>query len=182
MPPIPFRTGIAYDVHRFDPGRPLVLGGVTIPEGPGLAGHSDADCLTHAAADAILGALALPDIGHRFPPGDPACKDIDSQKILSFAVSEASARGYAVGNIDLMVLAEKPKLAPHLPAVRARLARTLGVETGQVGVQATTNEGMGFIGRGEGIAAMATVLLLRGSDEDLRDSPAKPGEELRSRH
>jgi len=162
MNPLPFRTGIAYDVHRFDTaGRPLVLGGTTIPDSPGLSGHSDADCLTHAAADAILGALALPDIGHRFPPGDPSCKNIDSQKILAFASGEAHAKGYAVGNLDIMIIAEKPKLAPWIPLMRERLAETLEVEADQVGIQATTNEKMGFVGRGEGIAAMATVLLLR---------------------
>ncbi len=160
MKPLPFRTGIAYDVHRFDPDRPLVLGGVTIPDAPGLAGHSDADCLTHAAADAILGALALPDIGHRFPPGDPACKDIDSQKILAFAVDEARSNGYSIGNLDVMVLAEKPRISPWIPSMRKKLAKTLEVEIDQVGIQATTNETMGFIGRGEGIAAMATVLLM----------------------
>jgi len=160
-PPLPFRTGIAYDVHRFDESRPLVLGGVTIPDAPGLAGHSDADCLTHAAADAILGALALPDIGHQFPPGDPACKDIDSQKILAFADKEARTQGYALGNLDLMILAEKPKIAPWIPAMRERMAKTLGVDVDQVGIQATTNETMGFVGRREGIAAMATVLLMR---------------------
>lgn len=157
----PFRSGIAYDVHRFDDSRPLILGGVTIPDAPGLAGHSDADCLSHAAADAILGALAQPDIGHRFPPGDPSCKDINSQKILAFAAAEATAKGYGIGNMDIMIVAEKPKVSPWIPAMKECLAKTLGLSTEQIGIKATTNEAMGFVGRGEGIAAMATVLLFQ---------------------
>ena len=157
----PFRTGIAYDVHRFDPERPLVLGGITIPDSPGLAGHSDADCLTHAASDAILGALALPDIGFHFPPGDPACLNIDSQKILAFTVTQAQEKGFKIGNLDIMVIAEHPKIVPWIEKMRQRLALTLQVTVEQVGIKATTNEGLGSIGRGEGIAAMATVLLWR---------------------
>ncbi len=158
----PFRTGLAYDVHRFAPGRPLVLGGITIPDSTGLEGHSDADCLTHAASDAILGALGLPDIGFHFPPGDPACRNIDSQKILAFAAEKAAGLNFLIGNIDIMVIAEKPKIAPWIEAMRHRMARTLNVDPCQIGIKATTNEGLGAIGRSEGIAAMATVLLFRG--------------------
>ncbi|MGE9290278.1 MAG: 2-C-methyl-D-erythritol 2,4-cyclodiphosphate synthase [Puniceicoccales bacterium] len=157
----PFRTGLAYDVHRFAPERPLVLGGVTIPDAPGLDGHSDADCLTHAASDAILGALGLPDIGFHFPPGDPSCLNIDSQKILAFAAGKASEKGYQIGNLDVMLIAEKPKISRWTGAMRERLATTLGIDPDQIGIKATTNEGLGSIGRGEGIAAMATVLLYR---------------------
>ncbi|MEM0964634.1 MAG: 2-C-methyl-D-erythritol 2,4-cyclodiphosphate synthase [Verrucomicrobiota bacterium] len=161
MKPLPFRTGIAYDVHRFHPDRPLILGGIKIPDTPGLEGHSDADCLTHAAADAIFGALALPDIGKHFPPGDPAYLNIDSQKILAFAKEAAGQQGYVLGNLDVMVVAEQPKIGPWIDAMRTRLAETLGATVDQVGIQATTNEGLGSIGRGEGIAAMATVLLIQ---------------------
>lgn len=157
----PFRTGIGYDAHAFDPTRKLVLGGVRIPHAAGLAGHSDADCLTHALADALLGALALPDIGHHFPPGDPACEGINSQEILRFAALQAETAGYAIGNVDGMILAEEPKLQSFLPAMRERIAQTLAIETGQVGLQVTTNEKMGFIGRAEGIAALTNVLLYR---------------------
>jgi len=159
MTALPFRTGIAYDVHRFDSNRPLVLGGVTIPDGPGLAGHSDADCLTHAAADAILGALALPDIGHHFPPGDPSCANIDSQRILAYALEQADGLGYGVANLDVMIIAETPKLAPWIDPMRTRLAQTLSLTPDRIGIKATTNEGLGSIGRGEGIAALASVLL-----------------------
>ena len=161
MPP-PFRIGQGYDIHRFAAGRPLVLGGVTIPEAPlGLDGHSDADCVSHALADAILAALALPDIGHFFPNTDPRWQGVDSQVILGQAVAEASARGWAIGNVTLSIIAEKPRLAAHVPAMQAALARTLGVNADAVGVQITTNEGLGSLGRGEGIAALAACLLYR---------------------
>lgn len=162
MSSVPFRTGFAYDVHRFNADRPLVLGGITIPDAPGLEGHSDADCLTHAVSDAILGALALPDIGFHFPPGDPGCLNIDSQKILSFAAEKAKEKGYLIGNLDVMIVAEKPKISPWTEAMRNKLSDTLGIDVDQIGIKATTNETMGSIGRGEGIAAMATVLLFRG--------------------
>tara|TARA_R100000027_G_scaffold54802_3_gene43896 strand:+ start:7892 stop:8380 length:489 start_codon:yes stop_codon:yes gene_type:complete len=161
MTPVPFRTGIAYDVHRFNPDRPLVLGGVTIPDAPGLEGHSDADCLTHAISDAILGALAQPDIGFHFPPGDPSCLNIDSQKILKFAADLASENEYKIGNVDVMIIAEKPKISPWTEAMRIRIAETLSVNPDQIGIKATTNEKLGSIGRGEGISAMASVLLYR---------------------
>lgn len=153
------RIGHGYDIHRLVRGRRLVLGGIEVPSEVGLEGHSDADCLTHALADAVLGACGLPDIGHYFPPGDPACAGIDSQEILARAVAEVGERGWRIGNADLTLVAEQPRIAPHAGAMRARLAETLGVSTDAVGIKATTNEGLGAIGRGEGIAALAVVLL-----------------------
>lgn len=158
---LPFRIGLGYDIHRFAPGRRLVLGGVEIPHDQGLDGHSDADCLTHALADAVLGALGLADIGHFFPNTDPACKDMDSQDILRRAVAEAKQRGYRVGNVDIALIAEEPKIAPHLDTMKATLAASLGVSPAEVGLKATTNEGIGDLGRHAGIAAHATCLLLR---------------------
>jgi len=150
-------TGIGYDVHRFKEGRPLVLGGVTIPHHLGLDGHSDADVLCHAIADAVLGALGEPDIGYFFPPGDPACKDISSLKILEKARDLVLSAGRAIVNIDATLIAEAPKILPHRDAMRSNLAAALGISPARVGIKATTNEGMGFIGRGEGIAAMAVA-------------------------
>lgn len=157
----PFRIGLGYDIHRFAEGRPLVLGGVSIPGETGLDGHSDADCLTHALADAILGALGLPDIGHFFPNDDPTIKGIDSQEILRKAVDEAHRRGYHPGNVDLAIIAEKPKLAPHLDAMKAALSRSLRIPTDCIGLKATTNEKIGDLGRALGIAAHATCLLIK---------------------
>ncbi|MGF1453657.1 MAG: 2-C-methyl-D-erythritol 2,4-cyclodiphosphate synthase [Opitutales bacterium] len=155
------RIGIGYDIHRFAEGRSLVLGGVEIPHARGLEGHSDADCLTHALADAILGALGLPDIGHFFPNNDPEIEGIDSQKILQRATEEAHQLGYRVGNADLAIIAEEPKLAPHLDAMKQVLARSMRIDVSEVGLKATTNEGIGDLGRGMGIAAHAVVLLHR---------------------
>ena len=155
----PFRIGYGYDIHRLVEGRKCVLGGVEIPHTCGLDGHSDADCLTHALADAVLGALALPDIGHFFPPSDPRYTNMDSQAILKKAVDEAAARGYAVSNVDVAVIAEEPKLAPHVPKMREILAATMGVSPEDVGIQATTNEKVGELGRAVGIAAHAVCLL-----------------------
>ena len=154
------RVGLGYDIHRFAPGRRLVLGGVEIPCEVGLDGHSDADCLTHALADAVLGALALPDIGHFFPNDDPTIEGIDSQEILRRAVAEAHKRGYHVGNVDVAVIAEKPKIARHIPAMKAVLAASLGVTSQDVGIKATTNERIGDLGRAMGIAAHAVALLV----------------------
>ena len=131
-----------------------------MPDRPGLDGHSDADVVTHALADAILGALALPDIGHFFPNTDASIAGIDSQKILARAVEEAHRKGLRVGNVDLSIIAERPKIGPHLDAMKARLAETLGVTAGDVGIKATTNEKIGALGRGDGIAAHAVVLLV----------------------
>lgn len=158
---LPFRVGLGYDIHRFKEGRALVLGGVQIPHNKGLDGHSDADCLTHALADAVLGALGLADIGHFFPNDDPTCKGIDSQEILARAVAEARSRGYRVGNVDIALIAEEPKIAPHLSAMKTRLAQTLGVGVTEVGLKATTNEKIGDLGRSAGIAAHAVCMLVR---------------------
>lgn len=155
------RIGHGYDIHRLIRGRPLVLGGVHIPHTHGLEGHSDADCLTHALADALLGALALPDIGHAFPPGDPRFKDMDSQEILAYAAAQARAQGYEIGNVDATLIAEAPRIAPYAQAMRETLAKTLGISTNQVGLKATTNERLGAIGSGEGICAHAVCLLFQ---------------------
>ncbi len=154
------RVGYGYDVHRLEAGRRLVLGGVDIPNEMGLLGHSDADALLHAITDAIIGALALGDIGSHFPDTDPSNKDLDSRIFLRRAVELASDRGYAVGNIDSMVVAERPKLRSHIDGMRAVIASDTGIGEDRVSVKATTSERMGFVGRGEGMAAMATVLLV----------------------
>ena len=159
--PSPVRVGLGYDIHRLVLGRKLILGGIEIPSEMGLDGHSDADALTHALADAVLGALALPDIGHFFPNTDPHCLGMDSQEILRRSVAEAKTRGYKIGNVDIAVIAEKPKLAPHIPKMKERLAATLGVTVEDVGLKATTNEGCDTIGAGKAIAAHAVVLLVR---------------------
>jgi len=150
-------TGIGYDVHRFAEGRPLVLGGVTIPHSHGLEGHSDADVLCHAIADAVLGAMGEPDIGQFFPPGDPACKDISSLKILEKCRALLKERNFVLVNVDATLIAEAPKVLPHRDAMRANLGAALGIPPERVGVKATTNECLGFVGRREGIAAMAVA-------------------------
>lgn len=160
-PPVPFRIGHGYDVHRTVAGRRLVLGGVEIPSPTGLDGHSDADCLAHALADAILGAMALPDIGHFFPPGLEETRGMDSMLIVARAVAEARRLGWVVGNADCSLIAEKPRIGPHVPAMRERLAAVLGVTPDCVGIKATTHEKVGALGRAEGIAAHAVVLLAR---------------------
>ncbi|CEP66684.1 2-C-methyl-D-erythritol 2,4-cyclodiphosphate synthase [Moorella glycerini] len=158
------RTGCGFDVHRLVPGRRLVLGGVEIPYSLGLAGHSDADVLLHALADALLGAAALGDIGRHFPPGDPRYKDADSLVLLQEVYRMVRQAGYRLGNADTIIIAEQPKLAPFIDSMRERIARALEVHKGQISIKATTTEGLGFTGRGEGIAAQASVLLLD-SDE-----------------
>lgn len=150
-------TGIGYDVHRFAENRPLVLGGVTIPHTHGLEGHSDADVLCHAIADAVLGAMGQPDIGFFFPPGDPACKDIVSLKILEKCRELAAEAGLVIVNVDSTLIAEAPKVLPHREAMRRNIGEALGIPPERVGVKATTNETMGFVGRREGIAAMAVA-------------------------
>ena len=154
-----FRIGYGYDVHQLVEGRKCVIGGVEIESRLGLLGHSDADVLSHAIADAVLGAAALPDIGFFFPPSDPSCEGIDSQKIIRRAVAEAAKLGYKVGNVDCTIIAETPKMLPHIPAMKEVLARSLGVEPADVGIKATTNEKMGWEGRKEGIGAHAVCLL-----------------------
>jgi len=153
------RTGIGYDSHRFQAGRRLVLGGVEIPYDRGLAGHSDADAVAHAVTDAILGAAALGDIGTHFPPSDPRWKDADSIDLLQRAVRLVDERGYRVVNVDVTVICEAPRIAPYAAQMRERLAAAIGTGIGHVSVKGTTNEGMGWIGRGEGIAALAIALL-----------------------
>jgi 2-C-methyl-D-erythritol 2,4-cyclodiphosphate synthase/2-C-methyl-D-erythritol 4-phosphate cytidylyltransferase len=154
------RVGIGYDAHRFAAGRRLVLGGVEIAHDRGLDGHSDADVLLHAIADAILGAASLGDIGQLFPPSDERFRDADSQLLLREVVDLAREAGWAPGNVDATVLAEAPRVAPQVPLMRERIAACLGLTLDAVSVKATTNEGMGSIGRGEGIAALATATLV----------------------
>lgn len=157
---LPFRVGIGYDIHRTEAGLRCVLGGIEIPDAPvGCVAHSDGDVVAHALADAILGACALPDIGHFFPPNDPACENIDSMKIVARAVEEVKKLGYAVGNADIAIIAERPKIGKHVPAMRERLSQVLGVLANCVGVKATTNEKLGDLGAGKGIAVFANVLL-----------------------
>ena len=152
-----FLSGIGYDVHRLVPGRRLILGGVEIPHLRGLDGHSDADVLSHAIADALLGAAGERDIGHHFPNTDPSIKGIDSQDILQRVQAILTARHLAIVNIDSSILAEEPKLGPHVQQMRKQLAKTLRIPVARIGVKATTTEGLGFVGRKEGIAAMAVV-------------------------
>jgi 2-C-methyl-D-erythritol 2,4-cyclodiphosphate synthase len=153
------RVGIGYDIHRFEAGRRLVLGGVEFPGETGLAGHSDADVLVHAVIDALLGAAGLGDIGAHFPPGDPVYADADSVGLLRDTAKLLTERGLTVESVDSTVIAEKPRIGPHVAKMRERMAAALGVEAARVNVKATTNEGLGAIGRGEGIAAMAVALV-----------------------
>jgi 2-C-methyl-D-erythritol 2,4-cyclodiphosphate synthase len=150
-------VGIGYDVHRFTEGRKLVLGGVEIPHPEGLDGHSDADVLCHAIADAILGAIGEADIGHHFPNTDPACHGMSSLEIVRRAVDLVNAQGAQLINIDASLIAEAPKIAPYLSQMKANLAQVLGIDPRRVGIKATTNERMGFLGRKEGVAAMAVA-------------------------
>ncbi|HEY9880411.1 MAG TPA: 2-C-methyl-D-erythritol 2,4-cyclodiphosphate synthase [Leptolyngbyaceae cyanobacterium] len=155
------RIGNGYDIHRLVSDRPLILGGITIPHEKGLLGHSDADVLTHAIMDAMLGALSLGDIGLYFPPGDPEWAGADSQKLLAQVNQMVLQKGWQVNNLDTVVVAERPKLKPHIEAMRSQLAHVLSLEPDQVGVKATTNEKLGPTGREEGIAAYAVVLLVK---------------------
>lgn len=153
------RIGTGYDVHRLVSARPLIIGGVNIPYEKGLDGHSDADVLVHAVMDALLGAAAMPDIGHLFPDNDEAYLGADSIKLLEEVGKRLSAQGYAVGNIDSTIIAQAPKMAPHIEAMRKNIAAALGIDVSQVNVKATTEEHLGFTGSGEGIAAQAAVLI-----------------------
>ena len=157
------RVGLGIDFHRLVPGRKLVLGGVEIPYELGLAGHSDADALLHAICDALLGAAALGDIGQHFPPGDPRFKDISSLLLLGKVRGLLAEAGYFPMQLDAAVIAERPKLAPYIPEMRAHIAEALGLSTEAVSVKATTSEGMGPIGQGEGIAAFAVALIRKAS-------------------
>ena len=158
---LPFRIGQGYDIHRYDESRPLMLGGVRIAEKGGLLGHSDADVLLHAIMDALLGAAGLRDIGYYFPDTDERFAGADSQKLLIHVKQLLEEEGYAIGNIDSTVIAEKPKLAPHISAMKESIAAALEISPSQVGVKATTNEKLGTIGRKEGMAAMASVLICK---------------------
>ena len=153
------RVGIGYDSHRFEEGRPLVLGGIRLPHPRGLAGHSDADAVTHALIDAMLGAAAAGDIGQHFPDTDPRWKGADSMDLLRRTSELVRQRGYTLAQADLTIIAEQPRLGPHLPAMAAQLADQLGAPAGAVNLKAKSNEGMGFIGRGEGIAVIAVATL-----------------------
>lgn len=156
------RIGQGFDVHQLVEGRPCIIGGVTIPHEKGLLGHSDADVLLHTISDAILGALALGDIGRHFPDTDEAFKDADSLKLLEDVWKMAQERGYALGNLDATIIAQKPKMAPYIPQMVTVIAGALGAEESRINVKATTTEWLGFTGRGEGIAAQAVVCLTKG--------------------
>lgn len=151
--------GIGYDVHQFAEDRPLILGGVEIPHTHGLSGHSDADVLCHAIADAVLGAMGKPDIGHYFPPGEESCKDISSLKILGKCRELLVEAGLQLVNVDSTLIAEAPRILPHREAMQKNIGAALDIPPARVGIKATTNETMGFIGRKEGIAAMAVALI-----------------------
>ena len=155
------RIGNGYDIHKLVAGRPLILGGVKIPHSLGLLGHSDADVLTHAIMDALLGALSLGDIGHYFPPSDPEWKGADSMMLLEQVLQIIQSQGWKIGNIDTTIVAEQPKLKPHLKTMRSSLAQTMSLEIDRVSIKATTNEKLGAVGREEGICAYAVILLVR---------------------
>lgn len=155
------RVGQGFDVHQLVEGRPLIIGGVTIPYEKGLLGHSDADVLLHTITDAILGALALGDIGKHFPDTDAAYKDADSLELLRKVWEMVEAKGYQLGNVDATIIAQKPKMLPYIPAMIDVIAKVLNAEVDQVNVKATTTEQLGFTGRGEGIASQAVVCLVR---------------------
>lgn len=161
----PFRVGIGYDFHSFKKGRRLLLGGVEIPHDHGLKGHSDADVLLHSVADALLGATGLKDIGAYFPDSDPQYKDLSSLLILEKVVRLLRGKGFLVGNVDVTVLAEEPRIQPHIESIKGNLARALHVGTDRIGIKATTMEGHGPIGRREGIAAQTVVLLVQDWDK-----------------
>ncbi len=153
------RVGMGYDVHRLTENRDLILGGVKIPWEKGLLGHSDADVLVHAVMDALLGAAALGDIGKHFPDTDPAYKGISSILLLEHVTELLNRHGYGIGNIDATIIAQKPKMAPHIPQMRENMARAMGIDISRLNIKATTEEGLGFTGREEGIASQAICLL-----------------------
>ncbi len=159
---LPFRIGQGFDVHALVPGRDLIIGGVTIPHSTGLLGHSDADVLLHAVTDAILGAAGLGDIGHWFPDTDPTHAGADSLDLLRQAAAGAREAGWVLGNLDATIIAQAPKMAPHLPAMKARIAEAIGCDLAQLNLKAKTSERLGYVGRGEGISAQAAVLMVRG--------------------
>jgi 2-C-methyl-D-erythritol 2,4-cyclodiphosphate synthase len=160
-PTPPFRIGTGYDCHALVEGRKLIVGGVTIPHRTGLMGHSDADVLLHAIIDSLLGAAALGDIGKHFPDTDPMFSGADSRTLLREVASRVIGTGYTIGNIDATIIAQAPKMAPHIPQMISRIAEDVGVSPQQVNIKAKTNEKLGFLGREEGIAAEAVALLVR---------------------
>ncbi|MGQ9922008.1 MAG: 2-C-methyl-D-erythritol 2,4-cyclodiphosphate synthase [Desulfobacca sp.] len=164
------KVGFGYDVHRLAAGRPLILGGVRIPFELGLAGHSDADVLSHAIGDALLGAVAAGDLGRHFPDSDPKFKGISSLLLLEQIIAQVRQRGYQVGNVDATIVAQAPKLAPYIPAMINRLCPVLQVQPTDLNIKATTTEGLGFTGQGQGIAAYAVVLVAK-----LSPTTAPPG-------
>ena len=171
------RIGQGYDSHRFEAGRRLVLGGVEIESDRGLIGHSDADAVAHALTDSLLGAAGLGDIGTHFPPSDAAWKDADSMDLLARALALVEARNYQVVNVDVTIIAEEPRIGPHAAAMSARIAEVLGIDPGNVSIKGKTNEGMGWIGRGEGIAVLAVALLDDIEDQSALFARYRPGEE-----
>jgi len=156
-----FRVGQGFDVHAFQEGRPLIIGGIEIPHTKGLVGHSDADVLLHAITDAALGAIGEGDIGRHFPDTDPKYKDADSAKLLEYIWKIVNDKGYILGNVDCTIMAQKPKMAPYIEQMRNRIAELLDANPSQVNIKATTTEKLGFVGREEGIAALATILLIK---------------------
>jgi 2-C-methyl-D-erythritol 2,4-cyclodiphosphate synthase len=170
------RIGFGYDSHRFDPTRPLVLGGIEIPDHPGLAGHSDGDAVAHAVVDALLGAAAAGDIGRHFPPGEPEWKNADSMDLLARAVALLDELAYRISNVDVTVICERPKISPHSDSMRQRLGEVLGIPTDAISIKGKTNEGVGWIGSGEGMAVHAVALLTIAREDaspghDRRDTP-----------
>lgn len=155
------RIGQGFDVHEFAEGRPLIIGGITIPHTKGLIGHSDADVLLHTITDAALGAIGKGDIGHHFPDTDAAFKDADSAVLLQDVWKLVEEEGFVLGNVDCTIMAQQPKMAPHIETIKNRIADLLHAEPGQVNVKATTTEKLGFVGREEGIASLATILLVK---------------------
>lgn len=158
------RVGIGYDSHRFDPSRPLMLGGVQVPDAPGLSGHSDGDAVLHAVVDGMLGAAAAGDIGSHFPPDDPKWKDVDSALLLEQAREILADRDLTPANVDVTVICERPRIRPFSRSMRERIASLLGLPLNRVSVKGKTNEGMGWIGAGEGIAVLAVVSVREGAD------------------
>ena len=156
-----FRTGFGFDVHAFSDGRKLIIGGIEIPFEKGLEGHSDADVLLHAICDAMLGALALGDIGIHFPNTDPKWKDVDSTKLLEYVDKLVNDKGYELGNLDCVLAMEKPKISPYINNIKNRISELLNAETDQISIKATTTEKLGFVGRTEGVVAFATVLIVK---------------------
>ncbi len=169
------RVGLGYDSHRFDEERPLVLGGVEIPDHPGLSGHSDGDAVAHAVIDALLGGAGLGDIGTRFPDDDERWRDADSLEMLTDAVRRIEGENYQVVNVDVTVVASSPRIRPHAGAMSAALAERLRIDPGHVSVRGKSNEGMGWIGRGEGLAVMAVALLDRIEESDTLHASIRSG-------